>query len=399
VSWQEDLRRLDEELASGRLSADDYRARRDQVLSSAVTPAAQPTRDNLGDEETATQIIEPVSPPHAVPQPQGQPQPQDSSDATQVVSAADTVGERTQVVPTWQTRPPSPAGGFPQPQQHGPASPRGGFAPPQQEERAWNAPQEDVSPPWGGSEFPPLAPSRSPEWVAQGPETFQTVPSSGKGRKITFSIIGFVVLAGLGFAIWALFVKDGGGTTVADPTTSQQPAPTTTSLPEPPAAKPEPADNNTALITPPGTARVGGGEFDLSALKHNKLLPDSVVQALQQGGMTKGLLKTSTAGGSTIGLFALSLPDPQGAAAVAREYANTQRTGGLPANTGLSMKGVPVFSTPVDTKDAVFRAVYVLYNRVVIVETFGPDRAAVQEQFQQLLNSQVQLAPPTQRGA
>jgi hypothetical protein len=63
------------------------------------------------------------------------------------------------------------------------------------------------------------------------------------------------------------------------------------------------------------------------------------------------------------------------------------------------MKGVPVFSTPVDTKDAVFRAVYVLYNRVVIVETFGPDRAAVQEQFQQLLNSQVQLAPPTQRGA
>src|SRR3954468_24584265 len=36
VSWQDELRKLDEELAAGQISADDYRVRRDQVLSSAV---------------------------------------------------------------------------------------------------------------------------------------------------------------------------------------------------------------------------------------------------------------------------------------------------------------------------------------------------------------------------
>jgi hypothetical protein len=420
VTWQEDLRRLDEELASGKLSADDYRARRDQVLSSAVTSGAQSPQPqhNSGDQANSTQIIEPVSPPQGVPQaqpqpqfqPQHEPQPQapqqrqpqppDSPDATQVVSASDSSGEQTQVVPSWQTRPPSPAVGFPQPQQHGPASPAGGFAPPQQNMPVWNAPREDVSPPWGASEFPPIAPSRSSEWVAQGPETFEATPSSGKGRKVAFSLVAAVVLAGLGFAIWLLFIKDGGQSTVAAPTDSRQsapPAPTTKPLPEPPVAKPEPADSNSALIKPPGATRVGGGTFDLSGLKSNKLLPNSVLDALSQTGMTEGLLKASTDNSTTIGLYALKLPDAQGASKVAQEYARVQRTGGLQVNQDLSMKGVQVFSSSGSGSDSVFRAVYVLYNRVIIVETFGADRTSVQQEFKQLLSSQVQLAPPTQR--
>jgi hypothetical protein len=429
VTWQEDLRRLDEELASGKLSADDYRARRDQVLSSAVTSGAQSPQPqhSSGEQANSTQIIEPVSPSHGVPQAppqpqfqlqqqfqpqapqplppqapqQRQPQPPDSPEATQVVSAADSSGEQTQVVPSWQTRPPSPAGGFPQPQQHGPASPAGGFAPPQQNVPTWNAAREDVSPPWGASEFPPIAPSRSSEWVAQGPETFEATPSSGKGRKVAFSLVAVVVLAGLGFAIWLLFIKDGGQSTVASPTDSRQsapPAPTTKPLPEPPVAKPEPADNDSALIKPPGNTRAGGGTFDLSGMKSNKLLPTSVLDALGQAGMTEGLLKATTNNSSKIGLFALNLPDPQGAGEVAQEYARVQRTGGIPANQDLSMNGVQVFSSSGSASESVFRAVYVLYNRVIIVETIGPDRTSVQKQFQELLSSQVQHAPPTQRG-
>ncbi|MQA11524.1 MAG: hypothetical protein GEU98_23830 [Pseudonocardiaceae bacterium] len=41
MTWQEELRKLDEELAAGRIAADDYRVRRDQVLSSAVAPGEQ----------------------------------------------------------------------------------------------------------------------------------------------------------------------------------------------------------------------------------------------------------------------------------------------------------------------------------------------------------------------
>jgi hypothetical protein len=121
-----------------------------------------------------------------------------------------------------------------------------------------------------------------------------------------------------------------------------------------------------------------------------------VVQALEQGAMTSGLLKASTESTTTIGLYALSMPDAQSAATVAQAYASTQKTGGLPSDKDLSLQGVPVYSTV--TGDAVFRAVYILYNRVVIVEAFGGDRGAVQAQFKKLLTDQVEKAPPTQRG-
>jgi hypothetical protein len=395
VTWQEELRRLDEELASGQLTADDYRARRDQVLSSAVTPQAPPAPpadQGGGSQANETQIIQPLSPPQGVPQQQRQPQ-QPSPEATQIVSAADTGAERTQVVSSWQTQQP-PQVDYQQPHT-GQPSPPSGFPPPQQ---SWNAPHDDASPPWGGSEFPPIAPPRNSDWVAQGPETFSSSKSSGKGRVIAFSLLGLVVLAGLGVGVWLLFVRNAGpDTPVAAPTNAQPaPAPTLKPLPAPPAPNPEPRDNSSALVDPPGTTRNGGGEFDIAKLKTSKLLPASVISALEQGGMTSGLLKPSTDGGTTFGLYALSLPDARGAALVAQAYATAQRTGGLPESRDLSMQGVPVYATT--SGDGVYRAVYILYNRVVIVEAFGSDRAAAQSTFTTLLANQVQTAPPTQRG-
>jgi hypothetical protein len=394
VTWQEELRRLDEDLASGQLSADDYRARRDQVLSSAVTSgAAEPPRDQVDSNANETQIIRPVTPPRGNPAPS-------SAEATQIVSAAEVSGDRTQVVPNWQAQQPSsPARGFQQPQ-YGTGQPpsTGGFQQSPYQQPPWNTSQEDVSPPWGNSDVPPAAPSRSPDWVAQGPEAFSVKHSSGKGRKVAFSALGVVVLAGLGVGIWLLFIRDSGpDTPVAAPPaqTSAAPTPTVKPLPEPPATKPEPVDNTTALVSPPGTVRDGGGSFDLAKLKSSKLLPDAVITALQQGSMTSGLLKASTDGGTTIGLYALSLPTPQSASAVAQVYATTQQTGGLPANRDLSMHGVPVYATT--SGAGVFRAVYVLYSRVIIVEAFGSDRAAAQTVFKTLLAQQVTNAPPTQR--
>lgn len=394
MTWQEELRRLDEDLASGQLSADDYRARRDQVLSSAVTSgAAQPPQEQVSGNASETQIIRPVTPPHGNPA-------QSAAEATQIVSASEVGGERTQVVSNWQTQQPSsPAGGFQQPQYGtGQPSRSGGFQQPPYQQPPWNTSQEDVAPPWGNSDLPPMAPSRSPDWVAQGPETFSAKHTSGKGRKVAFSVLGVVVLAGLGVGIWLLFIRDSGpDTPVAAPPaqTSTAPTPTVKPLPEPPAIKPEPADNATALVSPPGTVRDGGGSFDMDKLKSSKLLPTAVITALDQGSMTSGLLKPSTDGGTTIGLYALSMPTPQSASAVAQVYATTQQTGGLPANRDLSLHGVPVYATTSGV--GVFRAVYVLYNRVVIVEAFGSDRAAAQTEFKSLLAQQVTNAPPTQR--
>ncbi|MEU4254213.1 DUF1707 domain-containing protein [Amycolatopsis sp. NPDC026612] len=411
MTWQEELRRLDEELAAGNLTADEYRARRDRVLSMAVSTGdqsqapAQPAPQQAPSAADDTQIIAPVTPV-------GQPAQQaNSAEATQVVSAADAGGgERTQVVPPWQQQqqhPNSPSGGFPQPmQQHQPPpqyaqhSPAGGFAQPMPQQNPWGAAQQDVSPPWGGSEFPPLTPpSNNADWISQGPESFQTQPSSGKGKKIAFAVVAALVVAGLGFGVWALFIKDNGGSTppVAQSSSPQPPpAPTVKPLPEPPAAKPEPSDNSSALVTPAGTTRAGGGEFDMDKLESAKYLPTTVVEKCKQSGMTEGLLKTTKEGDVTLGLFALELPNAQAAAAVAAEYGNAEQEGGLTVNRNLSLHGVQVFSAA-DSTQQVYRAVYVLYSRVVIIDSFGPTKDATLSSFKTLLTAQVQKAPPTER--
>lgn len=402
MTWQEELRRLDEELAAGKLTADDYRTRRDQVLSQAVS-LEHPPSQVPGTNPAETQIIQPVAPPGEPPRP--------SADATQVVSASDTGGaERTQVVQPWQPQqqpppqqhPGSPAGGFQQPysQRPGEHSPSGGFAqPPQpQPQQGWNTPQ-DQSPPWGGSEFPPLAPSgNDTSWVSQGPESFQIKPSSGAKRKVVIAAIAVVVLAGIGVGVWALLSNTVGDNPTAQQTSGQQeppPAPSTTPLPEPPAAKPEPSANAAALADLAGTPRAGGGTFDIAKLKSAKFLAESVTTQIERSGLTEALLKTNTNGEVTLSLIALDFPDAQGTAKVAQEYGNAQLEGGLTAQRDLAMRGVPVFVGK-STDSTVYRAVYTLYTRVIVVEVFGPE-AEAEQAFRSLLNSQVQKAPPTER--
>ncbi len=259
MSWQEELRNLDEELASGRLSADDYRLRRDQVLSSAVAygdPAQQQVQQP--GQQPQQQPFQQQPPPQQPQQQTGQP---NSADSTQIIAPVNQPpqngeGERTQVVPNWQQQqadpnrtqvvPPmaSPAGGFPQQGQASPAggfpqqgqsSPAGGF--PQQQQQGYQQPQQqgwtdtDASPPWGGSDFPPISPVGSTEWVKQGPELFEDKPK-GKGGKIAIiAIVAVLVLAGLG--VGGYFAFSGGGDTPSDPTaapqSNQPPAPPTSS--------------------------------------------------------------------------------------------------------------------------------------------------------------------------
>lgn len=405
MTWQEELRRLDEELAAGKLTADDYRTRRDQVLSQAVSLEHPPVP---GANPAETQIIQPVAPP-------GQP-PRPSADATQVVSPSDTGGaERTQIVQPWQPQqqpqqqqppqqhPGSPAGGFqqPYPQRPGEHSPSGGFAqpapPPQQQQGGWNTP-EDQSPPWGGSEFPPLAPSgNDTNWVSQGPESFQIKSSSGSKRKIVIAAVAVLVLAGVGVGAWALLSNTVGDNPTAQTSSQPQPppAPSTTPLPEPPAAKPEPSANDAALTNLAGTPRAGGGTFDIAKLKSAKFLPDSVIAQIERSKMTEGLLKTNTDGEVTLGLIALEFPDAQSTSKVAQEYGNAQLEGGLTADRDLAMRGVPVFVTK-SPDSTVYRAVYILYTRVIVVEAYGPE-AQAEQAFRTLLGSQVQKAPPTER--
>jgi hypothetical protein len=253
VSWQEELRRLDEELAAGKLSADDYRLRRDQVLSSAVGVANQqqpPQQSSSNADET--QVISPVSPPG------GTPQPNQGGDAerTQAVSwhpqqAQPGGAGATAYVP--QSQPFSPSGGFPAAPPNSDDSPErtqvvrntGEYQPNYGEytqqppgQPGWNqVPAGAAAPPWGITE--PGAPSGSNDlsWMRQGPESyFETKSGSGKKKGVIIVAAVLVVLLA-GFAIWWFGLRSGSNS-VADPSTSNSPtsAAPTTSAPPPSVA-------------------------------------------------------------------------------------------------------------------------------------------------------------------
>ncbi|MEU0880011.1 hypothetical protein ABZ345_15525 [Lentzea sp. NPDC005914] len=225
MAWQDELRELDNALAEGRISADDYRRRRDEVLSgSSSAPAPSPLNPGAANapfrwnttpppvgppsgpqpvvNPDATQVVTPQAPPSAATQ-------NINPDATQVVNtgARNSDSERTQYVRPVQ---PPPGGGWQSaPPQGGPAAP----------------------PPWlsGDGGF---GAESSPGWVAQGPEVFDE-KSSGAGKKILVVLLVVLVLGGIGTGVYFLVNRKGGGGGEETQGQSTSQTPTTTSKPKP----------------------------------------------------------------------------------------------------------------------------------------------------------------------
>lgn len=219
---------------------------------------------------------------------------QGDADRTQAVGGWQTArpggpdADRTQVVPGVPPQAyvggqgPRPAPGPGQ----GPYTPPPGFPPPP----GWQQ-EEDLSPPWAGSVFPPLAPPGSPDWVRQGPEVFEE-PGSGSGKKILLIALVVVVLAGLGVGLYFLVLNrdDGGepGTPPVAQSTGNGPAKTT----KPPATtKPRNPDPIQALLEdmpkPPASLQQDAKVLDLAQLTQLGLMDPPEVQALEAVGVTK----------------------------------------------------------------------------------------------------------------
>ncbi|MGH3825173.1 MAG: hypothetical protein ACRDRA_20395 [Pseudonocardiaceae bacterium] len=305
--------------------------------------------------------------------------------------AADNPAEATQVVPSYQQSP-GEAGNLFQPVGTPHVQPT-------------SAPGNSSTPPWFGSELPPIAEQplaaqpiaeQQSVWLRQGPEVFPAPATQQRSTQIIGITVLGVVLLGLVGATVAYFLT----TRPPDHTDlGQLRAPqSAAALRDPPPPLPAPVDTTRALIDPPGQIRGGGGLFDLSQLlgeSANLLRPYSIVSALQAGGMTDGVLKTTTVGGTTIGMFALTMPDQQAATTVAQTIAAAQFEGGLKADEGRSLKGMTVLGSVPGSDSTVYRAVYVLYNRTIYVEVFGTNRDAVLTTFDSLIKQQVAHAPPT----
>lgn len=384
MSWQEELRKLDEELASGRLSADDYRVRRDQVLSSAVgQPDTQqsPPPQNGGNNADSTQVIAPISPPQGTPQ--QQPPADNSADRTQAVQPwqlqqqqqAGDAG-RTEYVAPPQT-PYSPPHGFPQ---SGPASPAAGFP---QAQQPWNAPESDQSPPWGGGDLPPLVPTGDSGWVQQGPESFEDKPKKGNGAKIGAIVAAVVVLAGIAVGAFVLWGGDSGGGSTEQ--TSAAPAPTSVQAPPDPMA----------VADIPGTAE----NYDsiksftqipaLNYLTSDELSTYETAQASDVKFVVHNL-----DGGARVIMMLTEVNSPAAAQNAVSQLLATQVRNGA---TRVTDTPAGVLASSVDSKDgaaAQIRAHYAHDNVVVRIEVTAPGSLqTARTNFDSILDAQLKVLP------
>lgn len=403
VTSSNELQQLDEDLAAGRLTYDEYVRRRNELQPdvehtdrspSSIGPAndeSQPAspfppafRWEASPPNETTQVIRPVT-PDADAGDGG-----DMSEATQVVPKLDEQdSERTQVVQARPQPPPSYSSVHQ-------AQPDAYQEPP---DRDWTTyPVDTSAPPWAVSDLPPIADQQS-AWMRQGPESFEAPADQPRTKQIVgIALVAVLVLALVGAGVAYVLSQDtadqAGGN---QPPPQAQPQQPPRELPAPPPPGPPPTDTVQALIEPPGQPRAGGGLFDLPRLQSDELLPVRVVSALSAAGMSDGVLKASTRVESTIGMFAFTVRDEQAAIDVANTIADVQRNGGLQEDQGRAQQGVTVLGTAENSPSTVYRAVYVLYDRVIFLEVFGSSRSTVLANFDSLLEEQVNFAPPTVR--
>lgn len=369
MSWQDDLRRLDEELSAGRIAADDYRLRREQLLAAAAGggPAPQQQQNQQSPVEN-TQIMRPVAGP---PNTQQGGAPQDpAAGTTQVVPGRGQQGQgnqgaqpgdadRTQVVPGERTQ--MVAGPYQQPgypQQHSPA---GGFPQPNAQNQSW-----DASPPWGGGDFPPLA--ATPNWIKQGPEVFdESSSNTGKRVLMIVGIVVVVLLIGGGIVLFGFRGSANSNTAgpAAAATTTEPPTTTTTK---------KLIDQ---LPTPPGTPNASNGMLTLTGAQSANVVTADQLQALQTAGVQNVAFKASTKDAFTYTAFVFTASGTDAAAQLATALSGLEKnTGMVPGAHGSLPQNATVlqFVRPGDT--AHYNVVYASGTKVVFVDVLQKPASA-----------------------
>lgn len=384
MSWQDELRKLDEELAAGRISADDYRIRRDQALAQAVSASGAPRADQQSAE--ATQMVTPVAPPQpdvndrtqaVINQSQpgfdrtqvvGNQGPTASADDTQIVSnagqwqmARPDENERTQVV----------SGGPPQ----------GGYRP-QQDHGGYTPQDEPLAPPWAGSEFPPMAVGGSPDWIRQGPEVFESDGKSG-GSKIALIALAVVVVLGLGVGAYFMFFAKSDNNDPAPKTSAS--APSTTVKPK----------DDLEIADLPGSPEIAPEIETLADVETNKLLTDGEVKVYKDAVGSKARLAVSKLSDKSQALVLTIQVDSPALAGTARDgLAGLQAEYGMAPYTGVTPPGVKITQIAGSgTSPATIRGHYIHKKTVVRVQVYGADMAEASKKFDDIMTTQLEELP------
>lgn len=386
MSWQDELQQLDSALASGQISADEYRTRRDGVIAQASGQSAQePVRELPPTGGDPTQVFRPIQPQ----QPQQPPQGEDQADRTQIVSGPP-VGERTQVVPNNADADRTQiVAGVPQPQ-----------FPPRQPPPPWETQQPQqpppmTPPPWANEDLPPEFGQQS--WPRQGPEVFEEKSGGGAGKIVAIVVAIVLVLGGGGAALWFFVLKDKGGNNQAGGETTQQ-----TTAPKTTKAKPKPPDiPKGPFIDLPGKKKLNA-LVPMQLAVTQKRPTQQEAQLLQSAGVSEvGMLVADDDDGLRRGIWAFKVGDGVDPQAVlnAMDQLYQAATYELASNDNgvLVRKLTP--TTP--DKSPVYRAHYLTKDGYMVrVEVYDPDPtngvdpANIEAAFNDLLAKETDKFPP-----
>jgi hypothetical protein len=451
VTWQDQLRKLDQELAAGQISADDYRRRRDELLAQAqrdqeqtqqeqpstgsaegqpqgqqgpfpppfkweastpdTTQVMQPVRGE-GPESSAdatqvvrgeggsaesTQRVDPTSGPTQRVDPSSGPTQRvdPSSGPTQVVNPAGQDPERTQVVRGPGTGP-FPQQQYPQQQYSGQQGYPGGPQFPGQQQGYPGQPMSQQPGGWPRQQedaAPPWASSDfaldgGSSWVKQGPEVFDD-DDGGKAGKILGVVAAVVLLLVVAFgAYWLWGRGPSGGAQAA----STAPAAPTTSKPK------EPTD----------IADVAGTKEDHSDIrtfadiqaKIPYLTADEQQLYQSAGARQAQFLVSRLRDGATIIILTVQAGDRQSAQTTAQNLGQLQVTYGMQPVSGAPAGVIATQVTGNGQNPAKLRAHYAYQGVIVRVEAAGgasgPAMDALTKDFNEALGKQLKIAPANQ---
>ncbi len=423
MTWQDELRQLDEELAAGRLSAEDYRRQRDELLSQSASTAGPTSRppgapgppqppQSSGPfpppfrwDEPATESTQYISPIRDAPanSPGGGDPTQvvpgvaaaggDDAERTQVVHGrqGQTPGDadRTQVVPG-QTPGQTPGQGQP----HGPQQqPPIGFPNQQQGQPSQQGYNPSVppwqqtgssTPPWVGSDLPPQT-DLPPAWLRQGPEAFETTGGSNTG-KIVAAVVAVVLVLGLGAGAFFVF-RPGSDDNDPAASTSQTTAPTTTAPPTTTSKKPEgpPITDLPGLVVDTDNVKTFDDMDDVDYLTPQE------TETYRTGGAAATKMAISNDNGARIVILITRQADATAAVRTRDVLADLQLAYGLAALQ--AGPGVRAGANDAGPSGPLRRAHYASNGYVVRVQVEGPDLASVNTLFTEILGGQLDQMP------
>ncbi len=380
MSWQDELAQLDSALASGQISADEYRTRRDRVIAQASGQSApqQPQQpQQQGAEPTA--VFRPVQP---------QQQGFDGVDRTQIVSGQGPGNEHTQVVGSSDADSTQIVPNVPQQHQmqqpHFPPPP-----PPPPWESQQPHPQAMTPPPWANEDLPPEFGQQS--WPRQGPEVFEEKSGGGAGKVVGIVVAIVVVLALAGGAVWFFGFRDTGNeNNQAGGGTTEQTQPKTTSSKPPPPDIPE-----GPFLDLPGE-KVYNRTVPIAQAVTEKQPTEPEAKLLQAAGVTEvsGLVVDDETGLRS-GIWAFKVAeggDPANALKSIDQLYQQAKYQLLSDDNGVKVRKL---AAPKPGDDTAIRAHYVTDDGYMVrVEVYGKDSANVEATFNDLIVEQTDKFPP-----